>query len=75
MKADIQYMDNIITELNAEISVQSHNRFGSIVNIEELESSVLRRLVHELRISMVNVRKGYEKELAQFNVCIFEAFV
>lgn len=55
-----------IRGLNKQIEDEMITKFGSKIEIDELEEAVLRRLVQELRLAMLNIKEMYQKELTQW---------
>lgn len=67
MTVDCKSMENKIKSLKKRILDEMKLKFGSKVDIDDLEEATLRRLVLELRVAMLNIRDELEKQLSSWN--------
>lgn len=70
MNVDINHMNNQISKLKADIVDLMLIKFGRKVNIDELEESILKRLVQDLRFALLKFGEDYERELENCRVII-----
>nr|XP_029730533.1 LOW QUALITY PROTEIN: cilia- and flagella-associated protein 44-like [Aedes albopictus] len=59
MRTDIKYMDQQIIVLRDEINQAMIKKFGRIINLDELEETILRKFAFEMRANMDDVKKSY----------------
>ncbi|KAJ9600983.1 hypothetical protein L9F63_000821, partial [Diploptera punctata] len=65
LKLDCQHMTEQIKLLKDEIAECMYRKFNAQVNIDEIEESILRRLVAEMRNSLADARKEYDKKIIE----------
>ncbi|XP_069678702.1 cilia- and flagella-associated protein 44 [Periplaneta americana] len=63
MNVDFQYMREMIRRLNDDITECMYRKFGGRIDLEELEESIIKRLVAEMKTSLANIKKECERTL------------
>ncbi|XP_055610904.1 cilia- and flagella-associated protein 44 isoform X2 [Uranotaenia lowii] len=64
MRTDIKYMEQKIHSLKEELTETMIKKFGRVVNLDELEETILRKFAFEIRANMDEVKKSYEERTA-----------
>ncbi|XP_055624931.1 cilia- and flagella-associated protein 44 isoform X2 [Toxorhynchites rutilus septentrionalis] len=59
MKTDIKFMNQQIIDLKENINEAMIKKFGRIVNLDELEETILRKFAFEMRANMDDVKRSY----------------
>ncbi|CAD7000651.1 unnamed protein product [Ceratitis capitata] len=65
MNTDINFMRGEITRLESAIKQEMIKKFGTVINLDELEEEVLRRYVFDLETSAEEEFRLIEKEIAK----------
>lgn len=47
------------------------DKFGSIINLDEMEESVLENLLYDVKIDDTVIRNEYENQFKTLRVCVF----
>lgn len=68
MKTDCKHMQLNIEKLKKDIIEKMKLRFGREVDLDELEEVQLKRMVMDLRLSQLDIRSLYEKEIHLWRV-------
>ncbi|XP_053686558.1 cilia- and flagella-associated protein 44 [Sabethes cyaneus] len=68
MRTDIKYMDQQIIELKEQIIEAMIKKFGRVINLDELEETILRKFAFEMRANMDDVRKSYAERVRDLKV-------
>lgn len=68
MNTDINFMRGEITRLESAIKQEMIKKFGTVINLDELEEEVLRRYVFDLETSAEEEFRLIEKEIAKKKV-------
>lgn len=68
MKSDCAYMAKQISNLKKQIKEAMIRKFGTVVDLNEVEESYLRRLVLDLRLSSVDFQSMYQAEIELYDV-------
>ncbi|XP_055535978.1 cilia- and flagella-associated protein 44 isoform X2 [Wyeomyia smithii] len=63
MRTDIKYMDQQIIELKENIVEAMIKKFGRVINLDELEETILRKFAFEMRANMDDVKKSYAERI------------
>lgn len=63
-------MTEMIHKLKADIKEGMRRKFGREIDLDELEESVLRRLVAEMKYSTKDIKKAYERRRLEMQVVI-----
>lgn len=66
MNIDLKSMAAKIRSMKKKIIHEMKIKFGSKVNVDELEEAILRRLVMELRVAMLNIGEEYDKQVHEW---------
>jgi cilia- and flagella-associated protein 44 len=67
MNTDIKFMEQQIVDLKEEINGTMMKKFGRIVDLDELEETILRRMVYEMRANVNDVKKEYAHKISAVN--------
>jgi predicted chitinase len=70
MKADCQHMTEMIHKLKEGITECMLRKFGREFDLDELEESILRRLVAEMKYSTKDIKKAYERRILEMQVAM-----
>jgi predicted chitinase len=70
MKADCQHMAEMIHKLKEDITECMLRKFGREIDLNELEESILRRLVAEMKYSTKDIKKAYERRILEMQVAM-----
>lgn len=68
MNVDCRHMQRTISDLHQEIADAMKLKFGRKVNIDDLEETILRRMVMKLRCDMLDIGSEYVKESKMLSV-------
>lgn len=63
MKVDVNHMKGMIRELNKDIEKSMMRKFGSKIDIDDIEESLLKRLVAEMHGIVKDLEQSFEKKL------------
>ncbi|XP_022906281.2 cilia- and flagella-associated protein 44 [Onthophagus taurus] len=63
MKTDCKQMEKTILHSYEEVSELMRIKFGKCVNIDEITESSLKRMICEMKLTMMDIRSLYEKEI------------
>uniref|UniRef100_A0A182V315 Cilia- and flagella-associated protein 44 n=1 Tax=Anopheles merus TaxID=30066 RepID=A0A182V315_ANOME len=61
MKTDIKFMRQQLVSLKEEINETMMKKFGRVIDLDELEETILRQYTFEMRANLDDVRKSYEE--------------
>ncbi|XP_035917499.1 cilia- and flagella-associated protein 44 isoform X1 [Anopheles stephensi] len=61
MKTDIKFMRQQLVSLKEEISETMMKKFGRVIDLDELEETILRQYTFEMRANLDDVKKSYEE--------------
>jgi cilia- and flagella-associated protein 44 len=64
MNTDIKFMEQQIVDLKDEINGTMMKKFGRIVDLDELEETILRQMVYNMRANVDEVKKEYARKIA-----------
>lgn len=70
MKADCKHMEQTIARLKTETEQTMVKKFGRVVNLDELEESVLRRFVFNLRTNIEEERKEADNQISKLKASL-----
>lgn len=70
MKTDCKHMAWNIEQLKEQVKETMMIKFGSIIDVDELEEANLRQLVNNLRMSQIDIKSLYETEMQHWRVSI-----
>lgn len=65
IKIDVQHMKKQISNLTKEIEEEMIRKFGSKVNMDDIEESLLKRLVAEMHSIILELDRNFEKKLKE----------
>lgn len=68
-------MEDKIYILNNNIEELMKKKFGKSVDLDEIQEAQLKKLIFDLRMSMLDIRNMYEEELHQWRVCQNDAIL
>lgn len=68
MNQDCLVMEERIRKLRESIAEVMYRKFNQIIDLDQLEEAILKKLVHDLRFRMADVQKSYDKEIAKWKV-------
>ncbi|XP_062543886.1 cilia- and flagella-associated protein 44 [Armigeres subalbatus] len=68
MRTDIKYMDQQIIVLREEINQAMIKKFGRVINLDELEETILRKFAFEMRANMDDVKKSYAERTRDLKI-------
>ncbi|XP_026479521.1 cilia- and flagella-associated protein 44-like [Ctenocephalides felis] len=66
MNQDCLVMEERIRKLRESIAEVMYRKFNQIIDLDQLEEAILKKLVHDLRFRMADVQKSYDKEIAKW---------
>ncbi|KFB51082.1 AGAP006735-PA-like protein [Anopheles sinensis] len=61
MKTDIKYMRQQLVTLREEINETMMKKFGRVIDLDELEETILRQYTFEMRANLDDVKKNYDE--------------
>ncbi|XP_053674678.1 cilia- and flagella-associated protein 44 [Anopheles nili] len=61
MKTDIKFMRQQLISLKEEITKMMMKKFGRVIDLDELEETILRQYTFEMRANLNDVKKSYEE--------------
>uniref|UniRef100_A0A182T366 Uncharacterized protein n=1 Tax=Anopheles maculatus TaxID=74869 RepID=A0A182T366_9DIPT len=61
MKTDIKFMRQQLVSLKEEINETMMKKFGRVIDLDELEETILRQYTFEMRANLDDVKKSYEE--------------
>lgn len=67
-KTDCKHMEGTIHELKEKIEIVMKQRFGRVVDLNDVQEALLKKLVFNLRMSMLDIKALYEAELSLWMV-------
>lgn len=74
MKTDIKFMQGNIMQLQDKTTDSIINKFGMLIDLDELEESILKRFLYDIRANITDMNKHFEEKKLQLmvnrNICI-----
>uniref|UniRef100_A0A182N7M8 Cilia- and flagella-associated protein 44 n=1 Tax=Anopheles dirus TaxID=7168 RepID=A0A182N7M8_9DIPT len=61
MKTDIKYMRQQLVSLKEEINETMMKKFGRVIDLDELEETILRQYTFEMRANLDDVKRSYDE--------------
>lgn len=68
MKTDIKHMEKQISDLKDETNQAMLKKFGRIINLDDLEETILRRFTYDMRANIDDIRKEYQRKISDIKV-------
>ncbi|XP_058463045.1 cilia- and flagella-associated protein 44 isoform X2 [Malaya genurostris] len=68
MRTDIKFMEQQIIELKEQLNEAMIKKFGRIVDLDELEETILRKFAFEIRANMDDVKKAYAERTRDLKI-------
>ncbi|GJQ65650.1 hypothetical protein Trydic_g7740 [Trypoxylus dichotomus] len=68
MKTDCKTMENRIYRLNNTIAESMKKKFGKVVDLDEVQEALIKKLIFDLRMSMLDISTMFEDELHMWKV-------
>lgn len=68
MTTDCKYMMRTIDSLRESINELLIQKFGSVVDIDDVEEAYLKKLVYDLRMSQTDIKSLYVEEMQYWKV-------
>jgi hypothetical protein len=66
MKTDVKFMEKVIQDLKAELNEAMIKKFGRIINLDDLEETILRKFAFEMRANLDEVKRGYAEKINDY---------
>ena len=61
-------MEKSIQELKEKIEILMKQRFGRVVDLDDVQEALLKKLVFNLKMSKLDIKRLYEAELSLWTV-------
>ncbi len=71
MKTDIKHMEKQISDLKDETNQAILKKFGRMINLDDLEETILRRFTYDMRANIMDIKKEYMLKINEIKVGLF----
>lgn len=68
MKTDCKYMENQIHNLHERFNDAMLKKFGMVVNFDELQVEILKKMVYAIRADVTETQRNYNRKAHELQV-------